>query len=382
MKKKWTNEPFEGEPARALTLDASWYLDPAVFELEMERVFARTWQPVAKLKDLAKVGDYVTAEAAGNPIVALRDKDNQIRAYYNVCPHRAGAVARGQGNRKSLQCAYHGWTFGLDGCLLSTPYFTDVENFDAGQFNLREVRVDTWGPYVFVNLDDDAAPLRHWWGDEFDRARGLNFSEWTLVDERDYVVNVNWKVYMDNYAEGYHVATAHPGLAREMSLDDLYVDCYRFHSTQRAEIKPPYVGNPARRRYIDVWPGAQICYHVLFPNFMIDDYPDNISTNILIPLSVDRCLLKFDWWFKDTSQKEIIDSMIEFADQVQHEDIAICDDVQKGLKSRAYNRGRFSGRYENGVHHHQGLVHAFVNSPDAAPGFELENTTARTEIEL
>jgi choline monooxygenase len=370
MPKIWKNEPFLDDPSRAYTLDASWYLDPTVYELEKDRIFARTWQPVCKLKDVAKVGDYVSTDAAGEPILVTRDTKDQIRAYYNVCPHRAGALARGCGNRKSIQCTYHGWTFDLEGRLMNTPYFFEVENFNPGDFNLRPIRTETWGPYVFINLDENARPLNAWWGDEFDRARGIDWSEWHLVDEREYVIDVNWKVYMDNYAEGYHVATAHPGLHREMSLDDLYVDTYRFHSTQRAEIKPPYVGNPYKRRYVNPKAGDSINYHVLFPNFMIDDYPDNLSTNIVKPLGHDKIVLKFDWWFRDDLSKEMMDSMIEFADQVQYEDIAICNDVQRNLQSRAYDVGRFSGRYENGVHHFHRLVHSFVNS-ESTPGFEM-----------
>jgi len=371
MHKPWKNEPFEANPALASTLDASWYLDPQVYQLELDHIFARTWQPVTKINKLNNPGDYVTGMVAGEPIVVLHDKDNRLRAFYNVCPHRAGAVARGTGNRKSLQCVYHGWTFDLNGCLMNTPYFFEVEDFDPTRYNLREVRLDTWGPYVFVNLDDNAVPLCQWWGDDFDRIRGIDWTQWRLVDEREYVIDVNWKVYMDNYAEGYHVATAHPGLAREMSLDNLYVDCYPFYSTQRAVIKPPFIGNPNNRRYTNPKEGDQICYHVLFPNFMIDDYPDNLSTNIVMPLGVDKILLKFDWWFPLEMDQSAMDSMIVFADEVQYEDIAICDEVQRNLKSRAYQTGRFSGRYENGVHHFQTLVHDFVNNPEVVPkGFK------------
>ena len=373
MHKTWKNEPFESNPALASTLDASWYLDPEVYQLELERIFARTWKPVTKISKLNQPGDYITSLVAGEPIVVIRDQDNRLRAFYNVCPHRAGALARGAGNRKSLQCAYHGWTFDLNGCLMNTPYFFEVEDFDPTRYNLRELRLDTWGPYVFVNLDDHARPLNEWWADDFDRIRGIDWSQWRLVDEREYVIDVNWKVYLDNYAEGYHVATAHPGLAREMSLDNLYVDCYPFYSTQRAVIKPPFIGNPHNRRYTNPKEGDQICYHVLFPNFMIDDYPDNLSTNVVTPLGLDKILLKFDWWFPLDMDQSSMDSMIQFADDVQYEDIAICDEVQVNLKSRAYQTGRFSGRYENGVHHFQSLVHRFVNSADGTPrGFGIE----------
>lgn len=383
MGKTWQNESFDMDPTRGSTLDASWYLDPDVYNLEMERIFARTWQAVAKLRDLVKPGDYVTDIVAGEPIVVLRDQTNILRAFYNVCPHRAGSVARGKGNRKSLQCVYHGWTFKLDGCLMNTPYFFDVEDFDASKFNLQEIkRVDTWGPYVFVNLDETARPLAECWGDDFDQYRGIDWSKWHLVDEKEYIIDVNWKVYMDNYAEGYHVATAHPGLAREMSLDNLYVDCYRFYSTQRAVIKPPFIGNPNNRRYLNPKEGDQICYHVMFPSFMIDDYPDNLSTNIVKPLGHDKMLLKFDWWFPDDLEPDSIDSMIQFADEVQQEDIDICNEVQLNLQSRAYQKGRFSGRYENGVHHFQALVHSFINNPDAIPnGFPVNIQYSATETD-
>jgi choline monooxygenase len=376
--KNWTNEPFESQVARAHTLDASWYLDPAVYTLERERIFARTWQPVCRLSDVAKPGDYIAAEAAGEPIVVTRDMSGTIRAYYNVCPHRAGALARGQGNRKSLQCLYHGWTFSLEGKLVRVPGFEGTENFDQGCFGLHAVQVDTWGPYVFVNLDPTAPSLAESWGTVFNQTTRVDLSEWNLVERYDYLIDCNWKVYVDNYVEGYHVPFAHPGLNREMNLDDYYVDTHRMHSTQRVVVKPADQGNPAKRRYPNPKHDDQICYHAIFPNFMIDVYPDNLSTNILKPVGVDKCLLTFEWFFRPDVDQETIDGMVKFADEVQYEDIEICEYVQQNLKSRAYQRGRFSARHENGVHHFQALVHEFINSEanpllrgiqaEAAPG--------------
>lgn len=362
MGKVWTNETFEPKVARANTLDASWYLDPAVFDLEMERIFARTWQCVAHLNDLQKPGDYLAVDAAREPIVLVRDQNNQLRAYYNVCPHRAGIVARGKGNRKTLQCLYHGWTFGLDGNLRTIPGFEGTENFDKACNGLHEIRVDTWGPYVFVNLDDQAAPLAETWGDSFSQTSGLNLNEWKLIEKADYLIECNWKVYMDNYAEGYHVPMAHPGLNREMNLDDYYVDTWRFHSTQWVPVKPGSKGHHSKRRYTNPQPGDKICYHVVFPNFMIDTYPDNVSVNVVKPLTHDKTLLTFEWYFKQDLDAEAMESMVKFADEVQYEDIEICEYVQNGLKSRAYDRGRFSARHENGVHHFQGLVYEFINN--------------------
>jgi choline monooxygenase len=362
MQKVWTNEPFELNVARAQTLDASWYLDPQVYELEQERIFARTWQAVARLDELTKPGDYLSTEAAGEPLVLTRDQTGAIRAYYNVCPHRAGALARGKGNRKTLQCLYHGWTFGLNGELLRAPGMEGAEDFDKSCFGLRPVRAETWGPYIFVNLDDNAPSLASVWGDEFTRTTGIDFQGWQLVERCEYLINCNWKVYLDNYAEGYHVPMAHPGLNREMNLDDYYVDTYRFFSTQWVPVKPPTQGNKAKRRYLNPLPEDKICYHTMFPNFMIDTYPDNLSVNVLKPLSVDKSLLTFEWYFKPDLDETAKETMVKFADEVQYEDIEICEYVQQGLKSRSYNRGRFSARHENGVHHFQALVHEYLNN--------------------
>lgn len=366
MHKVWTNEAFEPNVARARTLDASWYLDPAVYDLELERIFARTWQVACRLDDVAKTGDYIAVEIAHEPIVVTRDTNNRIRAYYNVCPHRAGALARGQGNRKSLQCLYHGWTFGLDGKLMRVPGMEGTENFDPTRFCLNEVQVDTWGPYVFVNLDPHAASIHDTWGKTFDETTGIDLSQWTLVERCEYLIDCNWKVYMDNYVEGYHVPFAHPGLSREMNLDDYYVDTWRFQSTQRVVVKPGSKGNHHQRRYANPQPGDQIKYHIAFPNFLIDAYPDNISVNILRPVSVDKSLLIFEWYFPPQMTTESMDSMVKFADEIQYEDIEICEYVQTNLKSRAYSSGRFSARHENGVHHFQGLVAEFLQA-DRSP---------------
>ncbi|MBN8636046.1 MAG: aromatic ring-hydroxylating dioxygenase subunit alpha [Anaerolineae bacterium] len=362
MQKLWTNESFQPEVASAQTLDASWYLDPQVFEREQDAIFARTWQAVARTDELAKPGDYLTSEAAGEPIVLTRDQTGKLRAYYNVCPHRAGVVARGKGNRKSFQCLYHGWTFNHDGQLLRAPGMEETPSFEPSCFSLHEIRTETWGPYVFINLDDDAPALAAMWGDEFTRVSGIRWDGWTLVERCEYLINCNWKVYLDNYAEGYHVPMAHPGLNREMNLDEYYVDTYRFFSIQWVPVKPANQGNPNKRRYVNPLPEDKIRYHVMFPNFMIDEYPDNLSVNIVRPQGHDKTLLTFEWYFKHDIDQAGMETMVKFADEVQYEDIEICEYVQQGLKSRSYNRGRFSARHENGVHHFQSLVHEYLNN--------------------
>ncbi|HUH02897.1 MAG TPA: Rieske (2Fe-2S) protein, partial [Kofleriaceae bacterium] len=145
-------EGFEPDLSRACTPPAAAYLDAECYRRERERVFARTWQPVARTAELAEHGAFVCAELAGHPVVLVRDRD-ELRGFHNVCRHRAGPVATGAGCRKSLQCRYHGWTYRLDGRLIAAPEMDGVQDFDPASIHLAPIAVDTRGPLLFAALD-------------------------------------------------------------------------------------------------------------------------------------------------------------------------------------------------------------------------------------
>lgn len=354
--------------SRASTLPARWYIEPQFLELEKEKIFWKTWQLVGRVDMVARPGDFFTYDLLGEPLLLTRGVDNRLRGFFNVCPHRAGPVALGKGNRKSLQCRYHGWTYSLDGRLLTQPEFEGVENWRKEDICLPAVQVEEWGPFVFVNLDPQPVPLAEIFGaipGEVNRA-GFQPEQMQLVERRDYVVEANWKVYVDNYLEGYHIPIAHPGLFREIDYEQYRVDTYRYYSSQYAPIRPlrPSDNLPGRdRRYLRTEEESQALYYWVFPNLMLNFYPDNMQINIIVPLSHERTLTIFEWYFKQPGSGEGWESMqqsIAFSDQVQKEDIEICETVQKGLRSRSYNQGRFSIKRENGVHHFQSLVHEFL----------------------
>src|SRR5437763_1530093 len=179
---------FEPNLERAATIPARWYVAPEFLTLEKDRIFARTWQAVGRTDEVARAGDFFTCEVVGEPLVVTRDTDGVLRGFYNVCRHRAGNVAAGKGNRKSLQCKYHGWTYGLDGRLLTTPEFDGVADFDKSCFGLQAVRVETWGPFVFANLDPAAGPLAGTLGRILDETAGMPLAEMRLVERREYVI--------------------------------------------------------------------------------------------------------------------------------------------------------------------------------------------------
>jgi choline monooxygenase len=355
--------------ARAWTMPARWYTEPRFLDLEKERIFWRSWQPVGRLEMVRRAGDHFTCDVLGEPLVVVRGLDDTLRAFYNVCRHRAGAVAHGKGNRRTLQCAYHGWTYDLEGCLIKAREFEGVENWSETDFRLQPVRVETWGPLVFVNPHEDPIPL-----DEVlspisaeVAAAGFDVASMALVERRDYQVGCNWKVYVDNYLEGYHIPIAHPGLFREIDYEQYRVETFRYHSQQHAPIRAAGTGSAHRdRRYVRMEGEEQALYYWVFPNVMLNFYPDNLQVNIVVPLAHDRTLTIFEWYFAQPGSGEGWESTqqsVAFSDEIQHEDIALCEAVQQRLNSRAYDRGRFCVKRENGVHHFQTLVHEFLTRP-------------------
>ena len=173
-----------------------------------------------------------------------------------------------------------------------------------------------------------------------------------------------WKVYVDNYLEGYHLPIAHPGLFREVDYDQYRVDTYEHYSKQYAPIRQVDAGEARDRRYVRSGEGEEdALYYWIFPNVMLNVYLDNTSINIIIPLGHDKTLTIFEWYFESPGTGEGWESMqqiIAFSDEIQQEDIELCEWVQRGLKSKAYEKGRFSVLRENGVHHFQSLVHQYL----------------------
>jgi choline monooxygenase len=354
------SSPFTFEPdlATAQTLPAAWYRGEETLAREQERVFGTTWQLVGHVDQVRIPGDYFTCRVADEEIVITRGAHGQLHALSNVCRHRAGPVARGSGNRKSLQCAYHGWTYGLDGALLTTPEWNGVKCFERAQMGLPSLRVETWGPFLFVNLSAGSPPLLEVLGSIPEETRELPLESMSLFKKVDYEVACNWKVYVDNYLEGYHLPMVHPGLFKELDYNRYKVETARWHSKQHAPIREKKEDSLYKR---NLPPGAapEALYYWVFPNMMLNLYPDNLQTNVIIPLGPERTLTRFEWYVLDPNSPGVAEEFARsfaFSDQVQQEDITICEAVQRGLRSRTYDHGRFSVERENGVHHFHGLL--------------------------
>jgi choline monooxygenase len=347
----------------ASTPPSYWYTDPAMLRREEERIFARTWQLVGRTDQVEEPGCYFVASVAGERVVVVRGKDGVLRALSNVCRHRAGPVARGSGKRMSLQCAYHGWTYGLDGTLLGTPEVDGMECFAKELNGLPGFRVETWNGLVFVNLDATCSPLADTLEDIPQRLGGRDFGSYSFAFRREWYVDCNWKVYVDNYLEGYHIPLVHPGLNKELDYARYRVETKRYYSIQHSPVRRIEGGRIGAGTDGG---GDEASYFWVFPNLMLNVYPDNYSTNLIVPLGPERTLTVFEWFFRNPDRPEVRETVrraVEFSDDVQVEDIGICEEVQRGLRSATYSTGRYSVKRENGVHHFHGLVAEFLGEP-------------------
>jgi choline monooxygenase len=346
-----SNLAIDADIARAWSIPAQFYTDAGVFRAEQEKIFARSWQVVGHVQQLANPGDFFTTELSGEPLLLVRGAKGELRGFYNVCRHRAGPPAEGCGSRKLFRCAYHGWTYGLDGGLISAPEFEGVANFQAEQFALRPVRVEEWFNLIFVNLDSTAVSLAESLGELPGQAERFQFSQMKLSERRTYDMKCNWKTYVDNYLEGYHLPSVHPGLNRELDYNAYTVEPYARHVRQFSPIRGAQPGDVTPRRYQDTREDLTTDYFWIFPNWMLNCYPDNVSLNIILPIDSERTLAIFEWYLPDKElRSKAAREAVEFSHQIQLEDVAICERVQKNLHSRSYERGRYSVKQEQGVH--------------------------------
>src|SRR5262249_32626834 len=228
------------------------------------------------------------------------------------------------------------------------------------------LRCEVWEGFIFVNFAADAPPLSRFLGDIPRQARGFEFAGLMLAERRDYLIECNWKVYVDNYLEGYHIPIAHPGLMREIDYAQYRTETFRYYSQQFAPIRAMKAEDAAERFYA---PGTgtlkEALYFWVFPNLMLNLYPDNISTNLIVPINHEKTLTIFEWFFHDAASpavRERVSKAVAFSDEVQQEDILLCEHVQRGLRSSTYDRGRYSVKRENGVHHFHMLLGEFLGA--------------------
>jgi choline monooxygenase len=341
---------------RAHTIPRLWYFDPEIHAAECRAVFGTSWQAVGRLDQVAGPGQFFTADVAGEPIVVVRGDDGVLRGFVNVCRHRAArVVADAEGRVTRLRCRYHGWTYDLAGRLRGTPEFDGVLDFCREDNGLPHVAVAAWGPLVWAHLGSAPEPLDRCLAPLAGQMKTIEMAKLRFVARREYHLACNWKVFVDNYLDGgYHVNTVHPGLAGVLDYGQYRTEVAGNTALQVSPLKPS--GDAA---VSSVRTGDMAYYGWVFPNVMLNLYEGVMDTNLVLPLGPGACRVVFDFYFADTEgpqAQEFMARSMAVAHQVQLEDAAICEEVQRGLASRSYDTGRFSVKREAAGYHFHCLL--------------------------
>jgi nitrite reductase/ring-hydroxylating ferredoxin subunit len=328
----------------------SWYRDAGVLEREHDAIFRRSWHYVGVLH-----GQNVLPGWAGRvPVVVVRAEDGVERAFVNVCRHRGSVVVEGAGNRKTLQCPYHAWTYDLDGSLRAAPR-SEREDVDLSDVSLVPARLERWGPFRFVNLDDEAPPLAEVLGDIPERiaAAGLDLDELVFHHRTDWEVAANWKIACENFLECYHCPVAHPGFS---GLVDVSPDNYRLET---GEWSWSQFGQLRSHGDAELPVGQ---FHFIWPNTGINVFPGrpNLSIGPILPLAPGRTRRILDYLFAADATDEWIAEFLEFDDQVGSEDARLVELVQRGAGSGVIPEGRLLPESERLVAGFQARVRAAV----------------------
>lgn len=339
---------------RAETIPSRWYTDARFEAFETDALFLRAWHCVGHESQIPEAGSFLTTCLVGNPVLVVRGADGAVRAFYNVCRHRGGPIAlEEQGHAAMLQCKYHGWTYRLDGSLRGVPRFDRTELFDKRDYGLVSVEVQAWQGLLFVRLETGGPSLGALLDGIAERIAPLRLDSLRFHRRVRYDVACNWKVYVDNFLEGYHIPLVHPELRKRLDYRAYATETARWHSLQHSPIRG---GDGAYDAGKD--DGAAF-YYFVFPHLMLNVLPGRLQTNVVVPLAPDRCRVIFDYYYADTASTEArkrIAEDLDFSDRVQAEDAEICARVQQGVASRAYDQGRFSVACEAGVYHFQCLL--------------------------
>jgi len=337
---------------RAHALDAAYYFGDATLELELKSVFGASWQLVAHRAEVAGPGDHVLMDVAGTPVLLLRGTDGALRAFPNVCRHRAGPLVlcsgKGLGN---LRCKYHGWLYSQDGRLIAAPEMQGAAGFRVEDVRLPSFKVREWQGLVFVALDDCVPDFDRVYSGITERIAPVDLGAMRFVLRDSWDVACNWKVYIDNFLEGYHVPLVHPALAKVVDYRQYDVELSEWYSLQHSPLQS----------CDDVYGDGRAYYYFVYPNVMLNVMPGRLQTNRVIPMGPGRCRVEFDWFCAlDDAAVARADNDREFTNSVQEEDVDICERVQQGLASGHYRAGRLCPTREAGVwHFHERLRAAY-----------------------
>jgi len=351
--------------AKAKTLHADFYTDAAVFAQCREKIFAPSWQFIGDGRMVSESGNiYPFTLLPGyidEPLLLTRDKNHEINVLSNVCTHRGNLVAEKACKVNNLRCRYHGRMFGLDGRFVSMPEFKEVENFPAAEDNLPKTDVFKWNDWLFTSLDNKYSP-ELFFRDMMERVNWMPLDDFKFDPGLSRVFNVkaNWALYCENYLEGFHIPFVHAGLNAVIDFGEYATELFFPYSSLQlglAKTGEDCFELPATSP--DYGKNVAAYYFWVFPNMMFNFYPWGLSVNVVEPVSVGECRVKFFSYVWDASK--LGKGAGAGLDKVEQEDEEIVENVQRGVRSRFYQHGRYSVTREQGTHHFHRILAEFMN---------------------
>ncbi|HEY3912186.1 MAG TPA: aromatic ring-hydroxylating dioxygenase subunit alpha [Stellaceae bacterium] len=356
---------------RGESLPADWYTGRSIAEAERTHVFRKGWNYLGPASELRNLGDYVTGYAGGVPVLAIRNQHG-LSGFVNVCRHRRHEVMRGRGNVKLMQCGYHAWSYDFAGCLAAAPRSASEPNFRRADFPLLPLRAELLGPFVFVNLDDDAPGVQACFGPVLDTIAesGIDLQTLELHSREEWRSQSNWKTMLENFLECYHCPVAHPGFSAAIDVRpaNYHLAASGWFSSQLGEARSTALAGRSRVGLYDLRGAVtQSQYHLLWPNTTISINPGfpNLAIDVWIPDGPNATKGFSEQYFAPGVSEEFARDLIAFNKQVGAEDDALTASVQRGLLAGLPERGRLLTGSEQLVIHFQKLV---ASALAATPG--------------
>ncbi|MEP1441587.1 MAG: aromatic ring-hydroxylating dioxygenase subunit alpha [Hyphomicrobiales bacterium] len=365
LERQSDDAPFTADPSVSYTMPARFYVSPDIYDMEKEAIFYKTWHYAGHVSQVAEQRSYFTTKIHEQNVFVTRGQDDEIRAFYNVCAHRGHELLQGAGRKSVITCPYHAWAFDFEGNLVNARNSENVAGFNKCDFSLKPVRMEIFCGMIMINLDANAKPFAEQFDGLEDEIRQYMPSVDTLeFAQRDtFDVASNWKVLVDNFLECYHCAPAHKDFVDLVDMDSYRTITHKRYSSQCAAAPRTTTSNAFSFEKGDVDFGYAGFF--VWPNFTIWIYPGeaNLSVLQMNPTAPTQTLEYQDWFTKGGKLSPQLKEAADYQkDILQPEDIDLCESVQRGLASKAYNQGRFIVDHgktelsEHAVHHFQSMV--------------------------
>jgi Rieske 2Fe-2S family protein len=361
----------------AQTLPGRYFTSPEIFAEESEKIFLQRWLCVGREERIARPGQYFLQTIGAESVIVLRDRHNQVRAFYNVCRHRGTRLCEEHEGQfaGTIQCPYHAWTYALDGQLVGAPSADTIEDFDKAEWPLHPVAVATWEGFIFINLAAAPEPFAEAFAPLLGRFSRFNLPALAAYRRIDYDLTCNWKFVVQNYSECYHCPLVHPALVKlsppTSGENDLFTGPFLggYMDIVDASESLTLSGRSCGVMVSDLPQDdlKRVYYYSLFPNMLLSLHPDYVMYHTIWPKGPASTLVTCEWLFHpDTLGNPAFNPQdgVDFWDLTNRQDWHVCELSQAGVQSKAYTPGPYSRREGLSAAFDQEVLKALGHRPE------------------